>query len=361
MKKNSMNIKDKIELLKEVVGKFPKESPPSAAIMLGDADPDSMGAGIGMRAFLQHLGWGHIDLIHDGEISLEQNLTVMNVLNLRLLSRHEAIKGSEKSFSESYDTFVFVDCSPRDKIDKKLNTVFILDHHPYDVVNGQLSDVRLNVGATCSIMWEYLKESGFVFNADNEDSQNIATGLFFGIQNDTQSFTSENTGDLDIAAYSDLAKFINRQKLGRIIDYEMSSASFEIRRFMETEGNILRKDSCFIGFAGVLHECQKNHLAVLATERARQEGIRTAIVFGIVGDNIQVNVRSSNDSVNVDALCKKIFGNEYGGGKPGAGRARFPLGILGLDAIDDSVIIERVAKSYRDVLMIKLLRLAQGL
>lgn len=356
-----MNIKDNIKQLKNLVGTFPKDSPPTAAVMIGDADPDSMGAGMGIKALLQHLGWGRIDLVHDGEISLEQNLTVINVLGLHLLSRHEAIKGSEKSFSESYDSFIFVDCSPRDKMDKKLNTVFIIDHHPCDTVNGQLADVRLNIGASCSIVWEYLRESGFQFNVDDENSQNIATGLFFGIQNDTQSFTSENTGDLDIVAYADLAKFINRQKLGRIIDYEMSSASFEIRRFMESEGNILKKDSCLIGFAGVLPECQKNHLAVLATERARQEGVRTAIVFGIVGNNIQVNVRSSNDSVNVDALCKKIFGNEYGGGKPGAGRARFPLGILGLSEIDDVNLVERIAKSYRDVLMIKLLRLAQGL
>lgn len=356
-----MNTKDNIKQLKSLVDTFPKDSPPSAAIMIGDADPDSIGAGMGMKAILQHIGWGHIDLIHDGEISLEQNLTVINVLGLHLLSRHEAIKGSEKSFAENYDTFVFVDCSPRDKSDKKLNTVFVLDHHPYEPINDQLADVRLNIGASCSLVWEYLKESEYKFDINNENSQNIATGLFFGIQNDTQSFTSENTGDLDILAYSSLAMFINRQKLGRIIDYEISSASFEIRRFMESEGNLLRKDSCFIGFAGVLPECQKNHLAVLATERARQEGVRTAIVFGIVGDNIQVNVRSSNDSVNVDALCKKIFGNEYGGGKPGAGRARFPLGILGLDGIDDVNLVDRISKSYRDVLMTKLLRLAQGL
>jgi len=356
-----MNIKENISLLKQVVAEFPEDAPPTAAIMLGDADPDSMGAGMGMRAFLQNLGWGRIDLIHEGEISLEQNLTVLNVLGLHLLNKHEAIKDSEKSFSESYDHFVFVDCSPRDKLDKKLNTIFVLDHHPCEPVNGQIYDVRLNVGSSCAMIWEYLKGSEFKFDPSDEKSQNVATGLFFGIQNDTQSFTSENTGDLDIEAYADLAKYINRQKLGRIIDYEMSSASFAIRQHMEQEENMLKKDSCFIGFAGVLPECQKNHLAVLATERARQEGVRTSIVFGIVGENIQVNVRSSNDSVNVDALCKKMFGNEYGGGKPGAGRARFPLGILGLESIDNPAIVANVANAYRDILMLKLLRLAQGL
>ena len=102
-------------------------------------------------------------------------------------------------------------------------------------------------------------------------------------------------------------------------------------------------------------------MAILATERSRQEGIKTAIVFGVVGDHIQANVRSSNDSVNVDSLCKKMFGDEYGGGKPGSGRARFPLGILGFENVDNQEIVERVANAYRDVLMPKLLKLAQGL
>jgi nanoRNase/pAp phosphatase (c-di-AMP/oligoRNAs hydrolase) len=354
-------MKDRIERLKACLKDFGKERVPTAAILLGDADPDSMGAGMGMQALLASLGWGKIDLIHDGEVSLEQNKTVLNVLGLRLLNRHEAIRGSEKSFAECYDHFVFVDCSPRGKLDKKLNTILIVDHHSCDVLNPScICDIRVNVGSACAMVWEYMKEAEVVFNVDNEHSQDIATGMFFGIQNDTQSFTSENTSDLDITAYADLAKFIDRQKLSRIIDFDLSTASFEIRKQMDLDGNNLKKDSCFIGFAGVVPDSQRHHLAVLATERARQEGVRTAIVFGIVGNHIQVNVRSSNDAVNVDMLCKKVFGDDYGGGKPGAGRARFPLGILSFDDIDDPAVIERVSIAYRDILMPKLLRLAQG-
>lgn len=356
-----MSVEKNIEEIKKIAEGFSKEAPPSVAILIGDADPDSIGAGIGMKAFLSFLGWGRIDLIHDGEISLEQNKTVLNILALNTLSRNEAIRDSEKSFSECYDHFVFVDCSPRSKTDKKLNTIFVLDHHPCDPNATYLADIRLNAGASCSLIWEYLKQVGFKFSLDSEEATNVATGMFFGIQNDTQSFTTENTSDLDILAYSDLSKFINRQKLSRIIDYEMSSVGFEIRRHMETDGNMLQKGSCFIGFAGVVPESQRHHLALLATERGRQEGVRTAIVFGVVGDSIQVNVRSSNDAVNVDSLCKKVFGDEYGGGKPGSGRAKFPLGILGFDGVDDDELVKRVADAYRDVLMPKLLKLAQGL
>lgn len=356
----SANSKSNIEQLKKIVGEFPKESPPSVAVLIGDADPDSIGAGIGMRALLSFLGWGKIDIVYDGEISLEQNKTVLNILSLRPLSRDEVLKDGEKSFAESYDHFVFVDNSPRSKADKKLNTIFVVDHHPCETNGNFLSDIRLGVGAACSIIWDYLEVSGFEFKPDDEEAVNVATGMFFGIQNDTQSFTTDNTSDLDIAAYAHLAKSVNRQKLSRIIDYEISSVGFEIRRHMESDGNIIQKGSCLIGFVGVLPESQRHYLALLATERARQEGVRTAIVFGIVGDFIQVNVRSSNDAVNVDSLCKKMFGDEYGGGKPGSGRARYPLGILGLEAIDDQEAIGRIATAYRDVLMPKLLKLAQG-
>ena len=241
-----MSVKANIELLRNFATAEAEKlnAKPSVGVMIGDADPDSIGAGIGMKMLLSLLGFGNIDLIHDGEISLEQNKTVLNVLSLDVSSRNDVSKNAEKSFSEKYNFFTFVDCSPRTKTDKKLDAIFILDHHPWDETKTNLAalpDIRLNVGSSCAMVWEYLKEAGYQFDAGDEKSSNVATGLFFGIQNDTQSFTTENTSALDIEAYADLARFINRQKLSRIIDYEMSSASFEIRRHMEKEENILQK------------------------------------------------------------------------------------------------------------------------
>ena len=179
-----MSVKENIGLLKNFAETESKKlnAKPSVGIMIGDADPDSIGAGIGMKALLSLLGFGNIDLIHDGEISLEQNKTVLNVLSLDVLGRNDVSKNTDKSLAEKYNFFAFVDCSPRTKVDKKLDAIFILDHHPWDEsksVMAALPDIRLNVGSSCAMVWEYLKEAGYQFDAGDEKSSNVATGLFF--------------------------------------------------------------------------------------------------------------------------------------------------------------------------------------
>jgi len=65
------------------------------------------------------------------------------------------------------------------------------------------------------------------------------------------------------------------------------------------------------------------------------EGIDTAFIIAIVGDNLEVSVRSSGVAIDVDKIIKKIFGKENEGGKAGAGAAKINMGSFSVEGEDE--------------------------
>jgi nanoRNase/pAp phosphatase (c-di-AMP/oligoRNAs hydrolase) len=98
----------------------------------------------------------------------------------------------------------------------------------------------------------------------------------------------------------------------------------------------------------------------LAEERARTEGIHTAFVFAIVGDCIEVSVRSVGLSVDVNSLCQKIFGKQNAGGKMGAGAAKLPLGFFAIDPNMEESLKDKMWDAIRDFIIDKILHIATG-
>jgi len=83
------------------------------------------------------------------------------------------------------------------------------------------------------------------------------------------------------------------------------------------------------------------------------EGIQTAIVFAIVGDHIEASVRSVGLSVDVNALCQKIFGKQYAGGKQGSGAAKIPMSFLDISDCSDDVQ-EKMWESIKEFMIQKI-------
>ena len=57
----------------------------------------------------------------------------------------------------------------------------------------------------------------------------------------------------------------------------------------------------------------------------------------MVGNNVEVSVRSVGLAVDVNSLCQKIFGKQYSGGKMGAGASKIPLSFCSLTNASDEV------------------------
>jgi len=329
------------------------------AIFIGSPDPDSIGSGMGIKFLLQNFNKSDCTIVYSGEISHPQNRTLVNVLNIELIEQDKFFIDNKNEVNKKYSKFVWVDHVPREKLPELIKPTLIIDHHKsnYDK-NGAIVDIR-NVGSCCSIVWEYIKNSGYKLSADKESDAKIAIAMLFGIKTDTGDLIADNTTDLDFAAYQDLSVIVKENNISDIINYKYPAYFFEVRSRLDEEGNSIIKDSFFIGGIEFISPVRRDCLPMLADERLRMEGISTAIVFAIVGENLEASVRSNNPAIDVNKLCKDIFGEDYAGGRIGAGAARVPLGILSSSTMTEEDK-KTVWPAYRSIILHKILHYCGG-
>ena len=295
--------------------------------------------------------------LYSGEISHPQNKTMVNVLNITLTDMTEIEK-----LPEAFDAFIIVDTIPErcfGKDVKDYNCILTLDHHRNKSKKSKITDIRA-VGSTASIVWDYLQQSNVEFKEKDDEDGIIATALLIGIKTDTSDLVSENVTDLDFKASQNLMGFVNRRYLSAIIDYPIPPYHFELRSQLDQEDNIRSEGAVFVGGIGYLSPTKRDALPTMAEERARVEGIETAFVFGIVGDHIQVSVRSVGVSVDVNSLCQKIFGKQYAGGKMGSGAAKIPLDFLAINANAPADVKEKLWDAVKALMMDKIFHVMKG-
>jgi len=313
--------------LEELKNAIITKEPNKVGIVTHDnPDPDCMGAALGLSKLINHWSSGTTCVVfYDGEISHAQNKTMVNVLSISLTNKSEV-----ENFNESVDCFITVDVTPERCLDEGVECLMTIDHHRVDTDIPQIKDIR-QVGSVSSIVWEYLKDEGIELDKSNEKDAVIATALLMGIKTDTSDLVSENVTDLDFEAYKHLIGCVNRRHLSSIINYPIPPYHFDLRSQLDKEDNVRIDNGVFVGGIGYISASKRDALATMADERSRVEGIETAFVFAVVGDYIEVSVRSVGLSVDVNALCQKIFGKKYAGGKMGAGAAKIPMGFLAIE------------------------------
>ena len=326
-----------------------------AIVMHDNPDPDSIASALGLEKILQT--WNSdikCSFLYNGEVSHSQNKTMVNVLNIALTHMAEI-----ENIKEEFDIFITVDVLPERCLDKDIPCLMTIDHHRVDTKRSQFSDIR-PVGATSSIIWEYMQIEDIKFKKLDEKDADIATALLMGIKTDTSDLVSDNITDLDFQAYRNLLEYVNQRHLSAIISYPIPPHFFELRSNLDQEENIRSDGGVFVGGIGYISASKRDALPALAEERARVEGIETAFVFGIVGENIEVSVRSVGLSVDVNALSQKLFGKEYAGGKMGAGAAKIPLGFMAVEPNVPNEVKEKVWEAVKEKIIDKIFHIVKG-
>ena len=327
-------------------------------VMHETPDPDCIASALGLCKLIT--SWNpdaKCTFLYSGEISHPQNKTMVNVLNIILTDI-----GELENVPEAFDAFVVVDTIPErcfGKEAKDYNCILTIDHHRVESKKSKITDIR-PVGSTSSIVWEYLQKSGIEFSDKDDNDAIVATALLIGIKTDTSDLVSENVTDLDFKASQNLMSFVNRRYLSAIIDYPIPPYHFQLRSQLDQEDNIRSEAGVFVGGIGYLSPTKRDALPTMAEERARVEGIETAFVFGIVGEYIHVSVRSVGVSVDVNALCQKIFGKQYAGGKMGSGAAKIPLGFLSININAPEEVKCKLWNAVKALVMDKIFHVMKG-
>jgi len=304
-----------------------------AVFLQDNPDPDAIGSALGFQFFVRKVNPQiQVELFHGAEISHPQNRTMVNLLNVPL----RRVDGRKDYSDYAYRVFVDVASSGKKNLQScNVRPDVIIDHHEDDPEGEYLlKDIR-SMGATATMVCDYIRKAGFSFNLEIEEDLQAATALFFGIENDTWNLVAENTKQLDIDCFLHLLPLVDIPTLTSIRNYPIPRYFFELEeianRYKRIEGSALITGLEF------LKPDRRDSIPFIADKFLRMEGIETVVVLGIVEDHLVASLRTTNSSISLNSICHSVFGESYSGAKQGSGGARVPLGLMAPTKAGDNV------------------------
>jgi nanoRNase/pAp phosphatase (c-di-AMP/oligoRNAs hydrolase) len=207
----------------------------------------------------------------------------------------------------------------------------VLDHHPLreSAVRARFADVRPDVGATSTILTEYLRA------ADIEPSPQLATALFYGIKTDTMGL-GRGAGPADVDAYFYLQPRIDIQALVQIERAQVPLEYFQSLSATLQAAHIY--DGVVISYLGPMR--RPDMAAEMADLLPRLEGARWVICMGTYGSELILSVRTDTEE-SAGRLVQRIVGKRGSAGGHGmmAG-GQIPLRDIPAEALAQQLIQE---------------------
>ena len=294
-------------------------------------DPDAISSAMALREIAKHFGVA-ADILYYGEIAHQQNRAMVNLLNVEML------KASEVDLS-IYDKFALVDSSGigvNNSIPEDITLSIIIDHHPAESVEAEYYDLRNDVGATATILTQYIQDLKIV------PTRMLATALFFGIQTETEEF-KKNTRTADFLAAAFLYPFVDNELIEKMEGPALSTETLDVIGTAIKNREIF--SSFLISFAGFIND--RDTLPQAADFLLKLEGISTVLVFGIMKDAVYISARNRDVRINIGEVPKKAFGDVgSAGGHAHAAGGKIPLGIFG-DVTDKQTLAKLVTEAIK--------------
>ncbi len=289
-------------------------SGPLLVVAHDNPDPDAIASAIGLARVAEVVGVP-ADPCYGGEIAHQENRALVNLLDLSL-STFDGID------PDDYDGVALVDHSRagiNDSLPEGHSVDIVVDHHPpRGPVAGSFVDIRPDVGATSTLIEEYLSRLGV------EPDRELATALLYGIRIDTKDFT-RSTSIPDFEAAASLSPLVDESTLERV---ESPSVSQETLRVLANaiEGRDVRGSTV----ASCVGEITDRDTLAQASERLLDlDGIAVTFVYGYTNGVIYGSARSRGADLDVGELLREALDpvGSAGGHATMAG-AQVPLGIL---------------------------------
>ncbi|MFB6120676.1 MAG: DHH family phosphoesterase [Halobacteriaceae archaeon] len=313
-----------------------------AVVPHSNPDPDAIAAAVALVRIARSLGVP-ADVWYYGEISHQENRALVNRLDydLRNLSTDEV---------PDAEAFALVDHSQpgvNDHLPRDVTPAVVIDHHPSeDEVTGEFVDVRVDVGATSTLLTDYLRGFGLTPEAD------VATGLLYGIHVDTSDFMRETAvEDFEAAAY--LLPHVDREAVEEIESPSMSGDTLDtIARAIR---NRRVEGETVVSCVGAISD--RDTLAQAADRLLALEGVSTTLVCGFMAGTVYLSARTRGTDVDLGATLRTAFGDlGSAGGHADMAGAQIPLGLFSeveseaessLTTILANVVTERFTDAMR--------------
>ncbi|ELY71436.1 DHH family phosphoesterase [Natrinema versiforme] len=262
-------------------------------LMHPNPDPDAMSCAMGVAKIAESVETD-ATLQFSGEIRHQENRAFRTVLDLDL----ESIEASSQLAA---DPVVLVDHNtPRGFTGAQtVEPIAVVDHHPGNGAGTKFTDVRTDYGAASTIIVEYLNDIGATM-ADEDGSsgfqvsQELATGLLYGIQSDTNHLTN-GCSRAEFDACAALFSGIDEDLLDRIANPQVSDDVLQVKATAITEKRIEGPFAvCDVGEVGNV-----DAIPQAADELMHLEGVTAVVVYGEHDGTLHLSGRSRDDRVHM--------------------------------------------------------------
>lgn len=269
-------------------------------------DPDALGACCGMRHLLKE-GFGCEPVVATmGRIHRAENVAMVRELGL-VFEDYRDLDLSQFAGS------VLVDSQPsfgHTFVPEEVPLLAVIDHHetPQHGIARAAEvphfDVRHDVGATASVVYEYLRDAGVPLD------QHTASALFCGVRFDTADL-SHHLSELDEEAYFATLRLADRPCVVRI---QRPPLPVEYYRELDRALQTARRYGPLI--VGLFHEVPNpESVAEMADFFLRMEGCQWTLAGGAFEDDYFISLRTDYAFGPAYDLLEAIMGDEgsFGG------------------------------------------------
>lgn len=259
------------------------------------ADPDAIASAMATRVLLDNKLGLKSTIAFEGVVGREENRVMYETLGI------DAVSAKDIDFG-SYDFITLVDCQPgtgNNALPESVRADAVIDHHPAE---GNLEgipfiDVRGDVGASSTILAEYLFDSGVKIR------KKLATALLYGIKTDALNIAIKTTPP-DIEAYMNLFPLADKNKLskieGALLPKEYFSSLNDAIANAGTYDRILVSDLKEVSNPGIIGEFADLFLRV--------KGVDSVLCFGVHEDKLLISIRTLDPKTNAGKIIRYAVG-----------------------------------------------------
>jgi len=293
-------------------------NPGSVLIVTHDyPDPDCIASALGMSHLLKHFNIKNSLITFGGFVGRAENRALIrfvgiNTVPLMLVDTQE------------YDRIILVDCFPKVgnlSLNKNIKVDAVFDHHPHPPCTDSsiFCDLRKDLGATSTLITQYLRASDIDIGPD------LATALFYGIKTDTNDMARFSSVE-DLECYKLLFDLMDHRLLSKIESPDREIEYFKVLH-RATE-SMVRYDN--VGYTHIGIVSTPDHVAEIADLFHSLESVEQMICTGIFKNQIFYSVRSkrSETAGNIaEKIAHHLNGNGGGHSTMAAGRIPIPKGL----------------------------------
>jgi len=280
-----------LEALHQALGKGP------VLILTHDnPDPDGLASGKTLACIFETLWAIKSRLVYSGIIARAENKAMLRLLTPEWEYQENLVN------LDDYTALVLVDSQPgagNNMIPNDYHPRVVIDHHhplraalkPVDYV-----DVRPEVGATASLVYQYLQAAEIIPDGDT------ATALFYGIQTDTRGL-SRGDSPIDQFAYFELLKYIDRRTLIQVEQAGLPRDYF--RAFCRGLNAAIVWDDLVISYLDNMH--RPDFAAEMADLLVRLEEVRAVLCLGYHEGTMYLSLRTASIEQDAGILIQQVI------------------------------------------------------